>query len=578
MVLHKRDISKKTSLVLGGAFTLIRICLAALTPVLLFMTQDSEADDVLFVTLAHNILQGDWLGTYGKYTLAKNPGYSLFVAFCGATHIPYQLAFITLVILGSIAFVRAVRPALKSNVAALVLYVLLLFTPTLFTTAFFARVYRDGLTIPFALMAFAGLIGIYLRRKSASGMRTFIPWAIIESIGIAGLQIIKENGTWIAPFALVCSLVIVTSWIIQTKRHILSFGTLLGRCALLVLPVLASLALTTTLASINASKYGVATLNERFNGSFVAVCEDLVDLDTNDTQKGIWVSRTSVTNALSASKTLRSIEPELWQEWSSWASIFDGNEVYCDMAYWALRAALDNAGGFTSATDTESFWGAVHTELTEALEAGTLRRTSGLKISAVAPPIANTSDMLSLISNTLWTSFKLATYQIMDTHLIANRDALESLDATIDTAENREILSMLGSNAYLTVGSYETTSYPATVRIANTLDRYLGHIGVAICRVLLVMLLGAIIYIAVCKREHTARNGELMLIIAGLLLSALAFEAAISWYVSYKIYIFSVESYLLEAYKYSSEFYTCLGLAIYLGFSAFVVDRFFSKA
>ena len=44
------------------------------------LSRSSPHDDTLFVGLALNILQGDWLGSYTQFTLMKGSGYPLFIS------------------------------------------------------------------------------------------------------------------------------------------------------------------------------------------------------------------------------------------------------------------------------------------------------------------------------------------------------------------------------------------------------------------------------------------------------------------------------------------------------------------
>lgn len=72
-----------------------------------------------------------------------------------------------------------------------------------------------------------------------------------------------------------------------------------------------------------------------------------------------------------------------------------------------------------------------------------------------------------------------------------------------------------------------------------------------------------LVWLLASRRALPAKRAkvELALVVAGLLLTAFAFEAATCWYVQYQLGIFTVDSYLFEISKYSPEFYVCLILA-----------------
>ena len=67
-------------MVLAVALTIVRIVLAYQTPVTVLLGAGTEADDRLFANAALYLAAGKWLGPYGRYTLAKNPGYPMIIA------------------------------------------------------------------------------------------------------------------------------------------------------------------------------------------------------------------------------------------------------------------------------------------------------------------------------------------------------------------------------------------------------------------------------------------------------------------------------------------------------------------
>src|SRR3712207_5296471 len=49
-------------------------------------------DDELYLSIAESLRSRDWLGPYHALTLAKVPGYSMFLAVTSLLHIPVRLA------------------------------------------------------------------------------------------------------------------------------------------------------------------------------------------------------------------------------------------------------------------------------------------------------------------------------------------------------------------------------------------------------------------------------------------------------------------------------------------------------
>ncbi|MGA7280045.1 MAG: hypothetical protein WBW79_19070, partial [Desulfocapsaceae bacterium] len=56
------------------------------------MATTTPHDDLLFVSQAHDILGGNWLGTYNQLTLIKGPFYPLFIALSYYLNIPLLLS------------------------------------------------------------------------------------------------------------------------------------------------------------------------------------------------------------------------------------------------------------------------------------------------------------------------------------------------------------------------------------------------------------------------------------------------------------------------------------------------------
>ncbi|MEO6875658.1 MAG: hypothetical protein ABI222_12635, partial [Opitutaceae bacterium] len=124
----------------------------------------ADHDDRLFLQLADHLVRGEWLGPYNQLTLAKGPFYSCWVAFVYFLGLPLFFAQHLLYAAGCAFFVRAVRPAIASGAARFAIYALLLWNPMSFDASSMGRVLRQHVYGPLALMLFAGLIALYLRR------------------------------------------------------------------------------------------------------------------------------------------------------------------------------------------------------------------------------------------------------------------------------------------------------------------------------------------------------------------------------------------------------------------------------
>lgn len=112
-------------------------------------------DDLLYFKQATNIINFKWLGSYNSLTLAKEPGYAIFLAFCMASGIPY-LILISLCHIFAVFFflTRSIWVFQKRKVLWFLMGVLLIFNP------FFAselRIYRNQLAA-ISFLIFLGVI------------------------------------------------------------------------------------------------------------------------------------------------------------------------------------------------------------------------------------------------------------------------------------------------------------------------------------------------------------------------------------------------------------------------------------
>ena len=69
--------------------TILSLVLRLNTP--LVLQADWHADDALFATHASHLLSGEWLGPYNLWTVAKGPGYPLFLTAVYKAHLPLAL-------------------------------------------------------------------------------------------------------------------------------------------------------------------------------------------------------------------------------------------------------------------------------------------------------------------------------------------------------------------------------------------------------------------------------------------------------------------------------------------------------
>ncbi len=163
----------------------------------IFAIGSAGHDDLLFIQLAQQLINGNWLGSYHELTLAKGPFYSLFIAAAFLVGVPLFLAQHTFYAAACALFVQSLRPAIQSAGARFTVYALLLCNPMTYDMPGMGRVLRQQVYGSLALIMFAALIAMYLRR--AESPRRLISWALLLGLATGAFYLTREESLWILP-------------------------------------------------------------------------------------------------------------------------------------------------------------------------------------------------------------------------------------------------------------------------------------------------------------------------------------------------------------------------------------------
>ena len=129
--------SSESRLWLAGCFAMVLLKLWLLSPQEI-VARTAPHDDTLFVGLALNILQGEWLGAYDQFTLMKGSGYPIFIAFSNIIGVPLILSQELLYLGACFAFTWGLRLLGSSTWFLWLAFGILAFNP--FTYNFFPNV------------------------------------------------------------------------------------------------------------------------------------------------------------------------------------------------------------------------------------------------------------------------------------------------------------------------------------------------------------------------------------------------------------------------------------------------------
>ena len=471
------------------------------------------SDDLLLVQYAHSIASGNWLGTYGKMTLAKNPGYSLMLLLPGKLGISYQAFFIGLQALSALCFAIVTYDILGGAIGALAAYLLLLFMPELFTFELFQRVYRMGIVIPFVIFLFTSYVALYQRKDRP--VRHLLPWAIIAGCALFAVCILKEDGAWVFPYVAVVSVILLAGWLRGRLTSSLTTPSLLARLAILALPVAMLLAGTGAIRAKNYQTYGVSTTCERSDSGFSRFTSRLLTIEGGNENPRAWVQTSVLEQAIAVSPTLSSIAPEIQIAVDEWPGAEKG-----DLVFWVIRNAYDHAGGFTDAQTTDAFWNSTAQELEQALDSGTLTRKPGIQLSSLLPPL--TANDVQPLARLCMHSLKVV--------LFHEQGGVAHGPGNGELSDQRIAAQLLNGPTAISDGS-AIPPLQARVLDINELVLSLARRSDAVLCAIRVLSALALVYLAFIKRYSPAQDACLFCL--GLVLSMVVLLIGVSVQTSY---------------------------------------------
>ncbi len=263
-------------------------------------------DDALFIDLAKNVAQGDWLGPYQQATLMKGPAYPLWIAGLHRLGIPVPPAQHVLYLCACLLVLRALRPLRLSWGVELGLFCLLWWNPMSYDLSVLGRVLRQHLYTPASLLAVAGGMALVARSgEEGVGVGKLAGWGLLGGGGFAVVWLTREESIWIVP-----TLVLFAGYALGSSR---SGGAVSRRAVLLALLVggAGSGALIGTICGVNARHYGWFGTVELRATEFVAAYGALQRIDAGKALPFTPVNRAARERAYAVSPTFARLRERL---------------------------------------------------------------------------------------------------------------------------------------------------------------------------------------------------------------------------------------------------------------------------
>lgn len=343
-------------------------------------------DERLFLTLAENIFQGNWLGTYDQLTLAKGAFYSIWVAFVFWIGLPLNFAQQLAYAGACAAVVIACRPALRFHSARLGLYALLLWNPMTYEAPTLGRVLRQNIYTPLTLLIFAALIALYYRRDQP--VRRQIGWACTLGLSISAFWMTREESVWVLPSILLLSIAIL----VVAFRTSSVAGWAAVRSGMIALTCFAIPILI--VAAKNHAAYNWFGTVETKSAAFQDAYGAMMRVRVGPELTSVPVSRAAREAMYGVSPTFATLRPYLegdvgrgWAEASTYVTHLpaEQREIGGGWLIWALRDAVAAAGYTHNAGEAIAFYRRMADEINQACDDG--RLSAGPARSGFLPPL-----------------------------------------------------------------------------------------------------------------------------------------------------------------------------------------------
>lgn len=382
--MKKRFISKKKLYLLGIVLIcLLRFSLGMQLP--RFINGNTPDDDVLYINLANNVLNGNWFGTYSSAVLNKSPGYTFFLLLPVVTGLPYNFWYEILVGCSVLLSVKAFVPILNTWAKKYIWIILLLFNPIFFDTGTALRLYRNALVPICVLFVISTLVGLYF--SALGSEKNSLTWALGAGVSISFFWILREDSIWLLPFilgAIICTVYANWSAIIRQHNFKLAFT--------LFLPLLILIGTLNLVKTINYIQYGVYAITDFNDTAFAKVMTDIIRIQPKKEKPYIWVTHDTISKLYEVSPAFGELEPYIEQiykgGWQLWGKLGDDGEIEKDYITWAMRDALSASGKYKDSQTLNDYLIRVHHEISSAFQDGRLQKRKGISISALSKPLS----------------------------------------------------------------------------------------------------------------------------------------------------------------------------------------------
>jgi hypothetical protein len=239
--------------------SILYVVLCLYLPVALY--GNSIDDDALFAAHAGSIVSGHWLGPYGLRTLAKGPGFPLFLAANAVLGLPITMSLALLYAAACAFFAWCLYRLTGAAWLSLVVFLAIEWHPAVFPV----RIARDDVT-PAQLLLLLGCV-IQFAFVARAGWPRWL-WALAGGLDFGWFWMTREDVIWVVPGVM---FMLVAQACLSWRRG----AGLRGAAAAIAVFLLAAFGLHAAVATVNLVKYGTFQTVDFKGAAFERAVQDL---------------------------------------------------------------------------------------------------------------------------------------------------------------------------------------------------------------------------------------------------------------------------------------------------------------
>ena len=484
------------------------------------------------------VLQSIWSQSESTpVLLCKNQGYSYWGRMLRFLNLNADLAQFMLWFCAAVLIALVLHVLFRRVWISLLGYIYILWNPVAFENWLGARLYRNSLFAPclFILISLFILIinhqtPLLKRSKersisaksNACKIFSYFLLCVFAGAVTAFLYLLKEDSIWIVP--LFVFVVFYKLYLLVKVRQMRTRGAN-------VLYVAATLSMVCVMLSglcfaslHNQMHYGVKLLNTRTEGEVAGFVERIYQIDSDNQNPTIWAPEDSIEKAFDVSPTLNAIPGFRYGIMHKAFATPDikVNPLKGDFLGWQIRIVMGYSDQWKDEREVQEIFKRVNSEIDEAFDNGSLKRTSKISIIKSIVP-RDIQEILSVIKPSIkamfWTVDARNVYSV-STNL--NNDSLDW--------ENQVGLELYGINA-------KSPNSPRLSLLSTDNARKIAfsvsRLYVLLNYVLLVAFVATVVYSLIRRRKTSFPYVRMCAFLILMILYAWVYCFTVAWYAEF---------------------------------------------